>query len=217
VCNSCPHAQRIRRDFHLYFFQVYNPVYSHLLNRLWNPRTGGAHGPFSQTEILTMYKPNFCAECGSRVERSRWRLWTSRRFCSDCAPRFHKSRLLFFVITSATFLGLGFVAGLNQRPTPPPLIVERHELAGIKPPITNGEGQALNETVSAAATPATMPETTYGPDGTATERPTEPDEVISICGARTQKGTPCKRRVRGTGRCWQHKGMPAIIRNTVIN
>lgn len=28
---------------------------------------------------------------------------------------------------------------------------------------------------------------------------------VGTCGARTQKGTPCKRRVKGGGRCWQHK------------
>ena len=33
-----------------------------------------------------MYKPNFCCECGARVERSRWHMWTSRKFCPDCAP-----------------------------------------------------------------------------------------------------------------------------------
>jgi len=164
-----------------------------------------------------MYKPNFCAECGSRVERERWRLWTSRRFCSNCAPRFRKSRFLFFAITGATLLGLGFVAGRNQSPATPPLVVERNELAAINSPSKKGEAEGVNETVNADATAASKPEPTYGPDGTATERPTDPDEIISICGARTQKGTPCKRRVRGTGRCWQHKGMPAMIRNTVVN
>ncbi len=32
-----------------------------------------------------------------------------------------------------------------------------------------------------------------------------------ICGARTKKGTPCSRRVHGPVRCWQHKGLPAIL------
>jgi hypothetical protein len=162
-----------------------------------------------------MYKPNFCVECGSRVERSRWRLWTSRRFCAECAPRFRKSRFLFFCITSVTLVGLGFLAGLSRRPPAPPLIVERGELASLNVQTAKSEEQADDQTGSGGATtPQRSP--TYGPDGTATERPTDPDEVISICGARTQKGTPCKRRVRGTGRCWQHRGMPAIIRNNVI-
>jgi hypothetical protein len=36
--------------------------------------------------------------------------------------------------------------------------------------------------------------------------------LVAICGARTKKGTPCQRRVRGgVGRCWQHRGKPAIL------
>jgi hypothetical protein len=68
-----------------------------------------------------------------------------------------------------------------------------------------------NTNRDAANSAATKPEPTYGPDGTANERPTDPSEVVYVCGARTKKGTPCSRRVRGPGRCWQHRGMPAIL------
>jgi len=38
------------------------------------------------------------------------------------------------------------------------------------------------------------------------------DDVVYLCGARTQKGTPCRRRVHLAGeRCYQHKGMPAMV------
>ena len=40
--------------------------------------------------------------------------------------------------------------------------------------------------------------------------PVTVDEVY-ICGARTKKGTPCSRRVHGPMRCWQHKGLPAML------
>lgn len=36
-------------------------------------------------------------------------------------------------------------------------------------------------------------------------------EQFSICGARTKKGKPCSRRVHGPVRCWQHKGLPAML------
>jgi hypothetical protein len=36
-------------------------------------------------------------------------------------------------------------------------------------------------------------------------------EETYICGARTKKGTPCSRRVRGPVRCWQHKGVKAML------
>lgn len=159
-----------------------------------------------------MYKPNFCAECGVRVERARWRVWTSRRFCKQCARRFHRSQIFLALIAGAMLFGFGLIAGRFQRQSPPPLIVERVELpAAPMPPVSKDAANSSDsQTATDSATP-TKPEPVYGPDGTAAERPTDPNETVSICGARTQKGTPCRRRVRGTGRCWQHKGMPAML------
>ena len=164
-----------------------------------------------------MYKPNFCSDCGSRIERSRWHLWTSRRFCSDCAPSFRQTQFLLPVIAGVALFGIGLAAGRAARPAPPPLIVERGQLAAVTAPSTQSVERAAGAETEMNTASAPKVEPTYGPDGTATERPTDPDEAVSLCGARTQKGTPCQRRVRGTGRCWQHKGMPAMIRNTAIN
>jgi hypothetical protein len=36
-------------------------------------------------------------------------------------------------------------------------------------------------------------------------------EQSYACGARTKKGKPCSRRVHGAVRCWQHKGLPAML------
>lgn len=160
-----------------------------------------------------MYKPNFCAECGERVERSRWHLWTSRRFCAACARRFRRSQILLPLIAGLTLFSLGLIAGLSQRPAPPPLIIERGQFPEAATTGTSKAGaqsqDGESETPPATAAPMSGPG--YGPDGTTTERPTDPNETVSICGARTQKGTPCQRRVRGTGRCWQHKGLPAML------
>jgi hypothetical protein len=160
-----------------------------------------------------VYKPNFCSDCGSRIERSRWHFWTSRQFCSECEPRFRRTQILLPVIACLTLFCIGVAAGRLSRPTPPlPLIVERGQLADLPAPSTKSEGQTMGTAATESnAAPAQRAEPVYGPDGTANERPTDPDETVAICGARTQKGTPCQRRVRGTGRCWQHKGMPAII------
>jgi hypothetical protein len=99
------------------------------------------------------------------------------------------------LLSAALFLP-GFLLGRLLRPPSPPLVIERGaQVAAPLPPA-----------------PAPLkPAPAYGPDGTANERPTEPDEVVYICGARTKKGTPCQRRVRGPGRCWQHRGQPAIL------
>jgi hypothetical protein len=164
-----------------------------------------------------MYKPNFCSECGSRIERARWRFWTSRQFCADCARRFRRAQFIAPIVTGLALFALGLIAGRAARPAAPPLIVERGQLATVSAPSTKSEGQTGGAAMGVESSSAPKPEPTYGADGTATERPTDPEEIVSLCGARTQKGTPCQRRVRGTGRCWQHKGMPAMIRNTVIN
>lgn len=158
-----------------------------------------------------MYQPNFCCECGSGIKRTRWHLWTSRRFCADCAPRYRKAQLLLPILAGAGLFVIGLAAGRVARPAPPPLIVERGELMTVPALQTKKEERAIGPETLTDATPAPKIDPTYGADGTSTERPTDPAEVVSICGARTQKGTPCQRRVRGTGRCWQHKGMPAML------
>jgi len=46
---------------------------------------------------------------------------------------------------------------------------------------------------------------------TAITQTSMPQEQVYICGARTKKGKPCSRRVHGLVRCWQHKGLPAML------
>lgn len=158
-----------------------------------------------------MYKPNFCAECGERVARTRWHFYTSRSFCPDCEGRFRSKRLLLPLIAALVLFAVGLAAGRATRSTPPPpLVVERGELPVVNTKTASDDADAEAERGRDSSS-AAKPEPRYGPDGTANERPTDPEEVVSICGARTQKGTPCQRRVRGTGRCWQHRGMPAIL------
>ncbi|HEX8130682.1 MAG TPA: hypothetical protein VF527_16400 [Pyrinomonadaceae bacterium] len=154
-----------------------------------------------------MYKPNFCAECGGRITRLRWRVWTSRRFCDGCDKRFRRGRILRPLVASVALLGAGFAGGRAMRTAPPPLLFERSALNAPAPASQlasagRAEARATNE-------PRRAP--VYGADGTETERPTDPAEIVSVCGARTKKGTPCSRRVRGTGRCWQHRGKSAML------
>jgi hypothetical protein len=143
-----------------------------------------------------LYKPNFCCECGEHVVRPRWRVWTSRRFCRACAPRFRRTGLKRTLLLASVLFLPGFLLGRLLRPPSPPLVLERGAQGLAPPPPAPAKARSQ---------PA------YGPDGTAGERPTEPDEVVYICGARTKKGTPCQRRVRAPGRCWQHRGKPAML------
>jgi hypothetical protein len=154
-----------------------------------------------------MYKPNFCAECGERIARSRWHFWTSRRFCSGCAPRFRAARIVLPLVAGTAFFTLGLGAGRAVRTAPPPLILERREpnvAATQRAPLPPQPARSKTENANAPASRA--------PDeGVAPKHPADSSETVSICGALTKKGTPCQRRVRGTDRCWQHKGQPAII------
>jgi hypothetical protein len=133
--------------------------------------------------LLILYRPNFCAACGNKIIRLRWHPWTSRRFCDSCLPKFRKEHWLQPPLVLITLLAFGIVIGRVMRPPAPPLIIQRAVATA-----SNGD--------KSAAVPATS---------------SLPADDVYICGARTKKGTPCSRRVHGEVRCWQHKGMAAIL------
>ncbi|MBA2339824.1 MAG: hypothetical protein H0V88_05480 [Pyrinomonadaceae bacterium] len=159
-----------------------------------------------------MYRPNFCAECGAHIERTRWRLWTSRRFCPVCEKRFRKTIFVWLTLTTFALLGAGFLFGRAGRPAAPPLIVERGKFAAMPVASNNHSPQASSNSANDNSASTSEPRPTpFVSNVTSGETPTDPNETVSLCGARTQKGTPCQRRVRGTGRCWQHRGKPAML------
>ena len=133
----------------------------------------------TKLSLLTNYRPNFCAECGDKIVRLRWRVWTSRRFCDKCSSRFVSVDVLRRVCAAAVLVFIGVLIGRGCRQERPPLVIERTAAA-----------PAQNSSVAQAAVVS---------------------EEIYICGARTKKGTPCSRRVHGPVRCWQHKGLPAML------
>ncbi len=151
-----------------------------------------------------MYKPNFCAECGTKLLRLRWHLWTSRKFCGACARRLRKARLAPPVFVALALLSAGFVAGRMRRPAPPPLVIERRSgspLSDAEPATLPPQSITTESGVESGSNSATF----------AGSSPASADEAVYICGARTKKGTPCSRRVHGPARCWQHKGRPAML------
>jgi hypothetical protein len=173
-----------------------------------------------------LYKPNFCVECGARVLRERWRAWTSRRFCPACEKRFRRGWPAPLVAACALAC-VGFAAGRLMRPAAPPLTIERGTLPLPALLVAKGKevraggassGGAVEDAADGSAGGTINDNVAGGNDAArrdlgagALEAPTDPNEIISVCGARTKKGTPCQRRVRGTGRCWQHRGMRAML------
>jgi hypothetical protein len=146
-----------------------------------------------------MYTPNFCSECGAKVLRLRRHIWTSRRFCSKCARRLWKVGVLPAVVATLAMVGAGYVTGRIRRPTPPPLTIERRF------------DSPLNDKQSAGVSTLQLTSESGVPKTELTGTSPVVEEAVYLCGARTKKGTPCSRRVHGPVRCWQHKGMPAML------
>ena len=147
-----------------------------------------------------MRAANFCVECGERLSRKGWRGRFGSSLCDHCAQRLGTFASFRSLVAIVLAIGAAFAVGRYMRPPPPPLIIQRAANsplsdAPVDPKQTwrafkegNTSARAANFAVSAA------------------------DDVIYICGARTKKGTPCRRRVHAPGeRCFQHKGMTAML------
>jgi hypothetical protein len=87
-----------------------------------------------------------------------------------------------------------------MRPSPPPLIIQR----AANSPLSDAPVYANEDLRSAKPSSAS--------NANANPTVVTSDDVVYICGARTQKGTPCRRRVHVAGeRCFQHKGLAAMV------
>jgi len=145
-----------------------------------------------------MQRAKFCVECGERLSRRGWRAWLGVRFCDQCTQRLGAVAAFRSLIVGALITAGAFTLGRYLRPAPPPLVIQR----------------AANSPLSDAPVDLTRPANQANQSTEA--NPKQLSSVASeegyICGARTQKGTPCKRRVHVPGeRCFQHKGLPAMV------
>jgi hypothetical protein len=167
-----------------------------------------------------LYKPNFCAECGEKIERESWHFWTSRSFCENCEPVFRANRIVpvAFLGAGLFFTGIFFGQAGQRYQKPPPVTVTQSAAAAEKPQIAAPKQfAAANQPLSNANSASeprgantSPPANTGKPAGTESIKSSPIPEAVYICGARTQKGTPCSRRVKTPGRCWQHVGRASI-------
>ena len=163
------------------------------------------------------YRPKFCCECGDKIERVEWKLWTNRRFCEVCEAE-HKLNDLIPKAGAGLGLLLGLV-GLGsffQKPLGSEApVIRRVVTASARPPDTGETGvKAGPSNQSNVSTPpaavAGNVKTVQSDSRPINQTVTSLKEPVYMCGARTKKGTPCTRRVKGNVRCWQHTGMPAM-------
>lgn len=147
-----------------------------------------------------MLRPNFCAVCGERLTRKGWRAWVRGTLCDSCARRAGRTAAAKPLMVVLVVAVAAFALGRYQRPVPPPLIIQR----AANSPLSDGP------VVFNGLAKTTIPASPKSDTRAASAEPA--DDNVYICGARTQKGTPCRRRVHVAGeRCYQHKGMPAIL------
>jgi len=154
---------------------------------------------------------NYCAECGTRLKRKGWRAWLNGSRCEDCARRSGKTRLARPLAAIAIIVITAFALGRQSGSGAPPLVIERAANSPLSDLPVN-----LNDTAKSASrnsnSQSEMAQTSDDRSALQGANPGSAETLVYLCGARTQKGTPCHRRVHFAGeRCYQHKGKPAIL------
>lgn len=158
-----------------------------------------------------LYRPNFCCHCGEKVARSRWTPLTSRRFCEFCEVEQKQHDLLPRAGAVAALLigAAGLVTYIGGSGSTHPSS-ERQPIQKVRELRSEPGKPAANQvaiaTEQAESTNGTVPVSnldTAIPKQRET-RAISSTEQVHYCGAITRKGTPCTRRVKTKGRCWQH-------------
>ncbi len=144
-----------------------------------------------------MSNANFCRNCGARLARRGWRLWIRGALCDDCARRPGVNTRSRTIIVIGLLAAAAFAFGRYLRPSAPPLIIQR----AANSPLSDAPFD-LNSLLKRGPGPADSSKPSTSVD----------NEATYICGARTKKGAPCRRRVHVAGeRCYQHKGRTAMV------
>lgn len=170
-----------------------------------------------------LYKPNYCCHCGEQVERIEWFPWTSRRFCEVCETKFKlQDRIPVIFAGFGILLGIfGFGAYLKSGEKELPVTVKQTTAKTLKSSANSSNQNTVSQAPANVQTLLTQTEAKSVGNQTKSVPPTqeaqpvqsrsEPKEIVYFCGAQTKKGTPCSRRVKGGGRCWQHFGQAAML------
>lgn len=155
-----------------------------------------------------LYKPTFCCDCGNKVERTKWRFWTSRRFCENCETEFRKEEWLPTILLSAIALIGGLFGFGSYLKTPEkPLALTSNRTANTSTEKTSNKNAP--ETATASPSKIVLPISANVDQKAAVKDASVPvnivkaqtlqntaDEPVYFCGAQTKKGTPCSRKVR---------------------
>jgi type IV secretory pathway VirB10-like protein len=178
------------------------------------------------------YKAKYCAECASELQDYDESFLSRSRFCEICKSNFKS--IEFFarfggvgIAALATIFGVGSIL---KKPPEKPLNVAKTEIASVasapkptqkvenvKPEIAIQPKKV--EANQQVALSSKQPETQPAKQSFNKQMQQNMQEVsqslaaeaVYICGAKTKKGTPCSRKVKGNARCWQHLGQEAVM------
>lgn len=174
-----------------------------------------------------LYKPKFCCQCGDKIERVDWNLKTSRRFCELCETEFVLYEWTPKIgLGISLILGIFFISGIFQNSVQTekndsgksvnnsPKKVER-QIAEI-PANQSSDKNLIATPLVQTQTNSQSAVTVQGIESRKKAellqtRQNEKKEPVYFCGAETKKGTPCSRKVKSGGRCWQHTGKDAML------
>lgn len=162
-----------------------------------------------------LYRPNFCNQCGEKIERAEWGVATSRRFCDLCATE--HPVLDWAPKLLVAFFGITVLVGMKSVVFPSSALPESSQKPAEMRTLTGSgspsKGKAAVEDIGPVATvpqqdnirpelSGSKPTETFG----SPQRVSKSTEAaVYTCGAPTKKGTPCSRKVKTKGFCWQHR------------
>ena len=167
------------------------------------------------------FRPTFCANCGEKIARTDWGLFTSRRFCQVCESEYKGQDLIpKAIVIGGIVIGVfGFGSYLRSGTTADPRAARSAALPPVAAnPLPTAERKRTGEERPEAANvdPKAVETPKQAPQASNSVRESRvataaASEQLYYCGARTKKGTPCSRRVKGNVRCFQHTGLPAML------
>jgi hypothetical protein len=170
------------------------------------------------------YKPNFCCHCGEKIERPNPSFTDSKMFCDVCKHDFVPTRI--FPILAGGLLAIIGVFGIGSywrgagKPVQISTVQAMGNPSGPDKIVANSPSPQSSNSNAAPISPPSNVRASAPAARTKTDNPVAGKndswrasaiEAVYFCGAATKKGTPCSRRVRGGGRCWQHKGLAAML------
>ncbi len=137
-----------------------------------------------------MFPTKFCSLCGEKIKPNRLGAFSFTAFCRSCKKQARYTRFALAAIFISLLVG-GFFVGRATTPRQPFTFI--------------GEPLDLQMAPNSQASEPTDAPAKNHEASTVKPTPSSEDEALAMCGAPTKAGRPCRRKVRDSGYCYQHK------------